>query len=307
MPNIDDFMNLGGHIFHEKSTNEIISKQPFPLLATSNFKLKADNTGKKIVLTDFITLANKIFLVHNQTVGDCTSHACGLSVDILKAISAVKNNQEYVADVATEISYALGRVEVLNRIYSGNDGCTGAGISEGARKYGVLLRKQYGKYNFSIYNGDLARELGESGCPDELESEARNHVLKTISLATNVEDAAEACLNGFPTIICSNIGFDCRRDRNGKILKDKDSFLYESGSWSHAMTLTGVDWDRSRPACLIQNSWGDFCSGPKRYSEPEGAFWVDFQTVDKMLKQSDSFTYSNFLGYEKQVLNLRLL
>jgi hypothetical protein len=310
MPNsidIDKFANLGGHIVDEQLCKEILAQQPYPLLATSNFKLRGDNIGKRIVLTDYIIQANKVFNVHLQTIGDCTSHACGLSIDILKGIDKVKNNQEYIADTATEISYSLGRVECANRRWSGSDGCTGSAISEGARKYGVLLRKQYGKYNFTVYDGDLARRLGESGCPDELEPEAKNHILKTISLTTNIEDAAEACLNGFPTVICSDVGFDCRRDRYGKILKDDKGFLYQAGSWNHAMVLSGVDWDRSRPACLIQNSWGDFCSGPKRYNEPEGSFWVDFKTVDKMLKQNDSFTYSNFLGYEPQKLSLRLL
>lgn len=304
---IDKFLNMGGWVEDEKLMHQILAKQDNPLLATCNFQIKGTSRGKQLILSDYILKVLTEFNLREQTIGDCTGNALCCTIDILKAIGCVKNNEDFLSESAVEVSYGFGRVEVANSIWKGQDGCSGAAICEGAKKFGTLRRKKYGTIDLSRYDGNVSRKFGDTGVPDSLEPEAREHICKSISLVTTFEDAADAIYNGFPIVVCSNVGFDCKRDRYGKILRDQDGFLYEAGSWSHAMCLMGVDWDERRPSLLCQNSWGDFCSGGSRLNQPKGSFWIDASTIEKMLRQQDSFAISNFQGYPKQKLNLRIL
>jgi len=64
------------------------------------------------------------------------------------------------------------------------------------------------------------------------------------------------------------------------------------------MCIIGV-CDEGRKGCLIMNSWGsNWVNGPKRFGdEPEGSFWVDWDIIEKMVAQGDSFAFRGFQGY----------
>jgi len=228
---------------------------------------------------------------HNQAIGDCVSHAFGLGVDILTTTQITAGSKErWMGKACTEVIYGGARVEIANGRLFG-DGAMGAWAANWLRKYGVVLRKVYDKYDLRQYSGRRARKYGRDGCPNKLEPLAKLHPVRTTALVKSWEDMRDSVANGFPVAVCSSQGFNDERDSEG--------FLTPSGTWMHAMLIIGVD-DTRRPGACIQNSWGSrWVSGPTRFRQPRGSFWADADVVDGMLSQGDSFALSNYIGYPR--------
>ena len=56
-----------------------------------------------------------------------------------------------------------------------------------------------------------------------------------------------------------------------------------------------------RPGALIVNSWGAWNSMKNReFGEPLGSFWVDAETINKMMR-SDAWSLSQHEGYPLKV------
>ena len=186
--------------------------------------------------------------------------------------------------------------------YGRGDGMNGVDAAAFVNKYGVLLRQKYlnGKYDFSIYSGQIARNLGTSGVPVELLPLCRLHPVQTVSLVKSWEECRDAVANGYPVTMCSNVGFSTRGGR------DRDGFLSPGRQpWHHAMLIAGIDDSFKRPGGLIINSWGDWIDGPTRLNQPTGSFWADASVINRAMRQSDSIALSNYAGYPLQDLDYR--
>jgi hypothetical protein len=48
---------------------------------------------------------------------------------------------------------------------------------------------------------------------------------------------------------------------------------------------------------LIQNSWGAFNSGPKRFDQPDGSFWIRERDAAGMLNQNGAWAFSDVDGF----------
>ena len=66
------------------------------------------------------------------------------------------------------------------------------------------------------------------------------------------------------------------------------------------MCFIGVDIEDKRPGAYLMNSWGPNAHSQPGNGEPPGGFWVDADTADSMLRQDDSFTFSQYEGYPEQ-------
>lgn len=75
---------------------------------------------------------------------------------------------------------------------------------------------------------------------------------------------------------------------------------YIAGGIAVHNCFIGVDDDRARPGLYCMNSWGADAHGPPADSAPPGGFWVDADVVTKMLRERDSFAYSQFEGFPEQ-------
>ena len=100
--------------------------------------------------------------------------------------------------------------------------------------------------------------------------------------------------NGYPVAICSSIGFNTTADSEG--------LLRPGPKWRHSMLLVGIDTKSEKQAGLIINSWGsNWWKGPKyKLPTPDGGFWTDAKTIDRMLRQGESFALSNYKGYPRR-------
>jgi hypothetical protein len=199
--------------------------------------------------------------------------------------------EEY-QEACTEAIYGLSRVEVGGQRGSNQDGSVGAWAAKAVSEYGIITRKYLDKKGLGgAYDPTRAKKWGAQGLPDDLEPEAKQHIVKTTSMVKTFAEAAALIQNGYPVAVCSNQGFSMQRGADG--------FCNPEGQWAHCMLFCGVRWDK--PGLCCSQSWGpNTPSGPVAKGQPDNTFWVAESTVNRMLSSEDSFTGSEFQGYPAQ-------
>lgn len=289
-----------------------VSRHPVGSFQQAGAHLKNTGSGKRVLLWKFFErLIGESLTPHNQDGPDCVGQGYALGTDILSSvqIAVTRKTERWVAKAAVEPIYAGSRVEIGEGKLKGA-GSHGVWAAKWCSQYGILHRRAYlnGKYDFTNYDFDRGRAWGHictecttwgGGVPDDLEQIAKRHPVKTYKLVKTWPEARDAVANGYPVIICSNVGFTDTRD--------KDGFARAKGKWFHCMLLAGVDDISTRPGGLLINSWGpNWITGPTRFGQPAGSFWVDADVLEKMLKQGESFAISNYSDLPKRDLDYRL-
>lgn len=243
--------------------------------------------------------AHHSFIANGVAVHNCVSHGWAKAIEILIAVQIASHNkpEEWPGVlVATEWLYGTGRVLVGGGRLGNGDGSLGSWQAKAVKEHGVLFRRRYENADLTTYDGKRAKAYGYRGLPVQLEPIADEHPVQTTALITTYEEARDAIANGYPVPVCSNQGFSNRRDEQG--------FARPSGSWAHCMTLISSDDTGDRPGLLCMNSWGEsWISGTRRHDQPEGSFWIDAETCDRMLRGKDSYAVSNFKGFPRQQLD----
>ncbi len=265
-----------------------------PLFGSVAAPIDGTGRGKTVLLHKVLEKVHGHFPVHLQTIGDCVSHGYGTAIDVLTAVEIELRGEAEVwpgVETATEWIYGCSRVIQGGGRIGNQDGSLGVWAQAAVKENGTLLRRQYGQFDLSTYDGSVAKDWGYRGLPRELEPTADEHPVTTTSLVDAYEEARDAIANGYPVPVCSDQGFDDRRDSQG--------FARPKGKWPHCMVFVAVDDTGERPGLLCINSWGpDWISGPKRHDQPEGSFWVDADVAHRMLQQGDSYALSDFEGYQ---------
>lgn len=315
--NIDE---LCGWSNKPDEVDKVLSTLPHPLFGAASADLPLD-TSKEVFLWDYVRAVIKTDVPKGpQGIGDCVSWAWSNLVNYvaciqifqqlksnklikiaggiptIKTVNEITEDEAYLLksvleeyqECATEALYALCRCEVGGQWNSYQDGAVGAWAAKAVSTLGTLSRKVVGPYD-----KQRAKQWGAKGLPDDLEPTAKQHLIKTVSKVTSFEEAVVAIQNGYPVAVCSNRGFTMKRDGQG--------FCSPDGTWYHAMLFMANRWDR--PGLCCSQSWGQNTpSGPVIKGQPDNTFWVDAKVVDYMLRQNDSFSGSQFDGYESQDL-----
>lgn len=293
-----------GWVDNPSQINEVLGELRMPVfgVAASASNITGSGKGKIALLYRAVLKVLSRFPIHLQTIGDCTSHALGGGLDVLKCTRIVHKNlaEQFVAETATEVTYAGARVEIAHGRFGNEDGATGGSVVMCAKKLGTLGRLKYqvpgGMVDLRQYSGRRARLWGRpnQGIPDALEPTMREHPVLTASLLLSFEEACDAIANSYVVLGGSMQGFTEYRD--------KDGFALPSGEWPHAMYFMGSDYKSKRPGLLLMNSWGpSWIRGPKRFGdEPDGSFWVDAKVCNIMFSQRDYWVISGFNGYPAQ-------
>lgn len=289
-----------------KALPEIQAQQGSPVLFAQTPLATAADDDKQVRLWDAeLSIYGKLKPSWNQKqVGSCVSFGWGRAINDLILFMVANGLIEHPGyDVATEPIYGGSRVEVGGGGIRG-DGSIGAWAAKWVNLWGVLLRKVYGSHNLTEYSESLCRQYGSRGCPDDLEPEAKLYPVKTVALVTSADQAWAALGSNNPISICSNRGFTTTL---------RDGFCQPSGVWNHCMEARG----RIRAkvgnsvvrAFAIQNSWGDYLGGDPYYTDadtgervqlPEGCFLADYDVVNSMLRQQDSFAITDQQGFKKR-------
>tara|TARA_R100000808_G_scaffold2159_1_gene9054 strand:+ start:1477 stop:2529 length:1053 start_codon:yes stop_codon:yes gene_type:complete len=234
-----------------------------------------------------------------QTTGDCVSHATRNSGMLDYCIDAAFGETDYKGRLATENIYG----------WRGHGG-QGASCSDLCGYVsddgpgGFLVRGDYSSgsnsEDLSSYNSRTGHNWGRRGTPGWLNKIAAKNKSKHVALITNTDELCDAIGNGYGVAVCSDYGFNSDRGRFG--------VARPRGSWSHAMTFIGCIDDEDNEAYkhygerlfLIQNSWGDWISGPTYLDQPVGSFWVTDRVAGRMLNARGSWLISRVDGINRR-------
>jgi hypothetical protein len=263
-----------------------------PLFGAAAYPLAGDGKGKvSLPFKSLLKFDAGFGPAESQTTGDCVSHSTRNAVDITRAVEIdVKGEEEgFLHRGATEAIYGCR-----------GHGGQGMSCSQAARfvseEGGILLRKDYGFIDLSVYDGSLGASWGRKGVPDSVEKEGRRHGVNTVSLVVSVEEARDALSNGYALSVCSGVGFSSRRDENG--------YANRKGSWSHAMAWIGCNDTKKHggPGFLVQNSWGKWNGGGKKFEQPDGSFWINYDVAASMLSARGAWVFSDVNGFPPRKL-----
>ncbi len=268
-------------------TDRLLGELPHPLFGVAAPSLYSTGKGKVALLHKSISKFDPSFGAHErQTTGDCVSHSTRNAVDDTRSHEIIGGQREdFVARGATEAIY-------------GSRGHGGQGMSCAVaarfvhKNGGILVRKDYGFIDLSTYNSRVGTSWGRSGVPSAVKEQGKKHQVQTISLVKSVEEARDAIANGYALSVCSNYGFSSKRDKNG--------IARRSGSWNHAMSWISMDDSHEiykETLFLVQNSWGAFNGGPKRFDQPDGSFWIREKDARGMLNQNGAWAFSDVNGF----------
>lgn len=230
---------------------------------------------------------------YNQgNVGACVGNATALCIATRAAYEIVKENKncKFVGMGSADGMYGLVR-EAGGWIGKMGDGANGVDAADAVVNLGSLWMIAYSdKSDLSIYSDSRASSFGYRGVGEELKKEAS---VRKFMNATKVNTATDAwtCIGkGIPINVCSNYGFNSRRDSNG--------VCSPAGTWYHSMAVTARRTRNGAKEFLIQNSWGDdWNGGPYAGDMPFGSFWVSSSVLNSMLSQNDSYGYYDFDGF----------
>ena len=275
-----------GSVCDPEETSELLGRLKTPVFGAAAYDLFGAGEGK--LSRPFLSLLkydSKFGPSERQTTGDCVSHSTRNAIDITRAVEIdIKgDNEEFICRSATEAIYQ-------SRGHK-RQGMTCSGAARYVHeKGGILLRKDYGSVDLSVYNSKLgaSHKIPKSIYIDE----ASKHQVKTISLISTVEEARDALANGYAISVCSGYGFSSRRDSKG--------IAKRSGGWSHAMAWIACDDTHERykeTLFLVQNSWGKWNSGPKVLGQPDGSFWIREKDARGMLASKGSWVFSDVDGF----------
>ena len=280
-----------GTICDDEDVADLLGKLKTPLFGAAAYSLYGSGEGKLSLPYKSLLKFDKGFgPSERQTTGDCVSHSTRNAIDLTRAveIDVKKEPESFLTRSATEGIYQ-----------SRGHKRQGMSCSVAARyahqKGGILLRKNYGSIDLSVYNSKIgANHL----IPMEIYvDEANKHRVKTVSMITTIEEARDALANGYGISVCSGYGFSSRRDVNGIAKRGK--------GWSHAMAWIACADTRKvhrETLFLVQNSWGRWNSGPKTHGQPDGSFWIRESDARAMLASRGSWVFSDVNGFPAREL-----
>jgi len=232
--------------------------------------------------------------LNQGSCGSCVAHTGALACDVLTAISIVKSGGQGPSKRADPMSIYWGsRVEIGKGQVKG-EGSVNVWMAEWLRKYGAIPQDKYPSLDLSRYDPSVCcGPLSRRGVPDDMEPIAKKFPVKDYEQVKSFDELKYAISNGYPVPVASSQGFRMELDRNG--------FGTPSGTWNHSQLIVGYE-DESDPCAYVANHWGDcYTGGPKDW--PRGVMKVRSTTIDRMLKEGDSFALSNFVGFPRQTLD----
>jgi len=262
--------------------------------------------GQRVCLWD---ASKKVLGKHlptlNQQIGDCVSMGTTNAVDYISLCQiAIKGQAEKFRHTYMPYVYGVSRVLIGGQRNSYSDGSVGVWAADGVRKYGVLWADyDDGKGNkVPAYSGDVAKNWGAKGPPQVFVDYAKQFPIKTTAKVKSYTEARDALGNYYAVTVASNRGF-----KMNPVLDKGKMWGVPSGSWNHQMCFIAVDDDPARPGLYVLNSWGPDAHGKPAGDEPPGGFWVDAEVCDRMLRQDDSFAYSDLVGFPERTLDYLLI
>lgn len=289
-----DALNFGfGWHKDVEEVARIVSENGIKSFSTTAPHLMDSAPTGPVILTKYMDkLWGKDKWIYNQgSCGSCVANGAGMAAEILVAEDITDNGAENPGRLDCMSIYWGSRVEIGGGRLSG-EGSVGAWAAQYLQKYGCLPRKKYQSVDLTEYSAALCCSgYARKGVPDDLEPTAKLHPIKSYAKVDTWDELVSAITSGYPVTVASDQGFAYKRDANG--------FSAPKGSWSHQMIIIGIDL--SDESAVVLNSWGnDWISGPKPDYMPAGSFKIRKKTAESMLKEGDSWAFSDLAGWKRK-------
>ncbi|MEO1063729.1 MAG: hypothetical protein AAFZ07_20115 [Actinomycetota bacterium] len=236
-----------------------------------------------------------------QQTGDCVSFSVKNAVDHLSLNQIARDpfRPWEFRTVFPPYIYGTSRVQVgLGKLRG--EGSLVAWAAKAVRDYGVLATDAE---NCPEYSGRIAKTWGRRGPPEEFLEVGKRTPVRGIARVETAGDVRDALCNGYPVAIGSRFGTKNRsiRERDGRMVARRD------GSWSHALCVLAYDGSVDPPLFYILNSWGPSAHPEPLQDEPPGGFWITWDDMDRMARDGDGWTFSDFAGFPARDMDFHVL
>ena len=270
-------------------SDEIYGNIPVPSVASGKGKIR-------LLYRDWELATGYQYIPRQQASPDCVAQATAAGLDFRMAVQSIESVYRVPQFITSAPPiYGFSRVEIAGKPAFAPGGSRVRWAMEATQTYGILFAKNYlyAGYDLTVYDPSKSRQWGSMGVPDVLEDIA---ILTTVSNyypVSTYEEVRDAIVAGYPVVVGSDVGFAPRTlftFGNVKGERDKDGFIAANGRWAHAMCFIGVDDKAMRKGVCCLNSWGsNWVSGPTKLGQPAGSFWIDADTVTRMVSQQDAY------------------
>lgn len=261
---------------------------------------QGDNSEKDVRLWEFTKAVNGGEHLPNypQQIGDCVSFGAKNAIEYLQCVQIARGPPAEFHPVYPPYLYGTGRVQIGKGRLRG-DGSLGIWQAKAVQQYGVLAADHP---DCPKYSGSVARDWGRSGPPDWALTEGRQWLVKTIANVTTAEEVRDAICNGYPVTVAGVCGWRSTVERDGRLVAQGNA------RWNHQMCIVGYDGDEPSGEnyyfCL--NSWGVAAHDMPIDGSPPGGVWLTEDQLERLVRQGDSFAYSDFDGFPAQDLDFSI-
>lgn len=292
MPTAPENLGWAGPEVAEAAWRQI--GQSFPKFEIRN--PRDDNRHKRVVHWDATRAVHSGD--HNPTVrqliGDCVGAGHKHVVEYLLAIQLARDGIGEWKSVYLPYHYAMGRnhPECGNGRIRGPDGSVGSWQAQAILLGGFIPEDTPG---LEPYSRSVVRRWAVRMPAPEYQEIGRQHLVRTVARVTTAAEVRDAICNGYPVVICSDWGGLMRPPTvDGRLVNRK------ADKWMHCMCIIGYDGSVGEPLWYILNSWGSDAHGRPPDDSPPGGFWVHEKDVNYIVRQGDSFAFSDAEGFPSQ-------
>lgn len=245
-----------------------------------------------------LTKEERLKPYNQSSVGSCVGNGAAGAANITIASDIIerKEFEEWEAKSAADALYGMSR-QIVGQLGRW-DGSNGSWVARAMREWGIPKMKNYDGIDLSAYSVSRCKEWAARGVPDTVRKAADPTKADKVYLVANAEEAWAVLGQFYGILICSNQGFTSQRDSEG--------FCRASGRWAHCMYLSGrIKTPKGRKGFNVPNSWGEnWVSGPVwPEDQPSGSFNADWDVIDYILKQRDSYAVSDYQGIRRRKLD----
>lgn len=241
--------------------------------------------------------------------GSCVGFGVTTAIErtLAAEIAARRGDPAEFAHFSEEITYVGSRVQgakLVGGTTPRGEGSAGVYAKAFVTGYGMVPKANYpGVADLSKYSAQRAGQWRHSGMPAALEPTAKKFPVKSAAKVTNWQQFKAACASGYGVAICAQWSYSRARDANGVALSTREG-------WNHCMAGDGyIVLEDGREFGHIENSWsnipgvGPYHTGPTGWGNPTtGGFWASSDSIDRALRQGESYAYSGVTGFPARQL-----
>lgn len=235
--------------------------------------------------------------------GFCVGFGNARSAQLLLCILAARGLIDSAAartGVAIEPIYGGSRCEVGGWWGDMSDGSLGAYAAKWLKKWGVLLKTQYGPVDLREYDRARCKTYGAKGVPDDIEDDAKLHPVSDQTQVQSSRMAFDLAANGYPIQVCGNTSRTMTRQPGGWCKKT-------GNEWPHCEAIIGAATVKGNIPALVEcNSWGDYLGDDnnlvtlesgREFRLPGGCYLSRLEDRESDFRQGDSFAYADVAGF----------